>query len=325
MKIKVYTDDGIIWHRDRLVKDITNAVSANIPIEFDTNTEGPDLTTVGLYDIVDTVIKDTDYPLSNITVSTANLYENYPGVNYKKEAPYIYCRFAQGVNLDAVPKDFTSDFKHIGYFVSRCNWHRLKIAGELYQNYSDKTLLTFHYDPISDYHQANLELSQLMHYEGADAVVTAANLLKAAPITLDEPEVYPIVHPRGYNLYSHYRKFFAEIVSETYLQGDTFFPTEKLWRPIMMLTPFIVQGPQRYIERLQKLGFRTFNHWWTEGHDEDPYNCHASAVCDIVDEISRYSVTELDKIYNEMLPNLVHNRNLMFSLTEKQMLELLSA
>lgn len=326
MKIIVYTDDGIIWHRDKLMRDVTAAVITNTPIEFDTNTEGPDLNTVGLYDIVKTAIGNSNYSWNNIAVSTANLYEEeHADVIYHKKAPWIYCNFAQGVNLKPTPKVFDGDFKNVGYFVSRCNWHRLKIASELYRKHKHSALITFHYDSQSDYHQANLDLSHLMHFEGATSVITAAQLLQDAPLTLDEPEVYPIVHPRGYNLHPYYANFFVEIVSETYLQGSTFFPTEKLWRPIMMLTPFIVQGPQHYVQRLHKLGFRTFDQWWSEGHDEDPYNCHASAVCDIVDTISQYTVSELEKIYSEMLPDLEHNRNLMMSLTEDKMLELLCA
>jgi len=323
MIIKVYTDDGIIWQRDQLVDQITRCVVSCQPMTFDTNTEGPDLNTVGLYDILETVIGNGDYSWDNISVNTANLFEENPLVNYNKTAPWIYLNFAQGLDLPAQQKDF-SNIKHIGYFVSRCNWHRLKIASQLYKKHFNKTLLTFHYNADSDYHQANLELTQLMHYNNSDAVIDAAEFLKRAPIIVDEPEVYPIVHPRGYNLHPHYANFFVEIVSETYLQGNTFFPTEKLWRPIMMLTPFIVQGPQWYIQRLHKLGFRTFNQWWSEGHDEDPYNCHADAVCEIVNKITRYSLHDLEKIYNEMLPNLQHNRNLMLSLTKNQMLELLS-
>ena len=58
-----------------------------------------------------------------------------------------------------------------------------------------------------------------------------------------------------------------DIVVETYVSGQSFFPTEKTLRPIIAQTPFIVMGPKGYLANLRRMGFMTFGQWWDESYD----------------------------------------------------------
>lgn len=64
-----------------------------------------------------------------------------------------------------------------------------------------------------------------------------------------------------------YPRFAIEIVSETYCQGQTFFPTEKTVRPLMALKPILVYGPRYFLARLRSMGFKTWHHLWNESYD----------------------------------------------------------
>lgn len=64
-----------------------------------------------------------------------------------------------------------------------------------------------------------------------------------------------------------YPRFAIEIVSETYCQGQTFFPTEKTVRPLMALKPMLVYGPRYFLARLRSMGFKTWHHLWNESYD----------------------------------------------------------
>jgi hypothetical protein len=105
-----------------------------------------------------------------------------------------------------------------------------------------------------------------------------------------------------------------EIVCETYYTGQTFFVTEKTWRPIMMKTPFLIQGPINFIKNLQRLGFKTFDRWWNEGYSEDPAEWQSTEIKKVIDWLATKNIAELETIYQEMQPTLEHNYNRLMEL-----------
>ena len=109
----------------------------------------------------------------------------------------------------------------------------------------------------------------------------------------------------------------VEIVCETCYNGNTFFPTEKTWRPILLETPFIVQGPQWYLHRLRDLGFQTFDRWWDEGYTEDPANWQNTEIKKVIDSIGKLTIEQLQEMYTEMKPVLAHNKKRFMELTSK--------
>jgi hypothetical protein len=70
------------------------------------------------------------------------------------------------------------------------------------------------------------------------------------------------------SLLEHYHKFFVELCLETMTLGGSFFPTEKIARPIIGLKPFVVYAARNYLANLQRLGFETFGDIWDESYDQ---------------------------------------------------------
>ena len=81
-------------------------------------------------------------------------------------------------------------------------------------------------------------------------------------------------------------------------------------------TPFIVQGPQWYLRRLQDMGFQTFDRWWDEGYSEDPADYQLEVIKDVVKDISARSVEDLSTMYKEMQSVLKHNKQCLLELTK---------
>lgn len=321
-RVILYTDDGIVWHKEKFLISLAAAMHKNLDIVIDTNTEGPDISTLEIYPCIHELALELNYDLSKITIYTANQFESPPRISVLKYPPILYLNRAKKRSDTLRKKIFGTDLRHIGYFVSRGNWHRLKISSYLWNNHRERVLQTYHFKFGVDYHHVNIGIEDLVERDGLDCLGSVKNFLSACPLLLDPlQDQYPIVHPRGYDIVNHYSNFFVEIVSETYLQGDTFFPTEKLWRPITQLTPFIVQGPKLYLKRLRDLGFKTFGQWWDEGHDEDPYDCHAAAIEKIIDHICSMEVRDLDRMYQEMLPTLRHNLERFLEITADEIQE----
>jgi hypothetical protein len=170
----------------------------------------------------------------------------------------------------------------------------------------------------SDYHRPFLGVEDMLFNDfDWNDFDHAVDLLKASPIKLDSIDQYPILNPATLNITKVYPNFFVEVASMTYITGTTFHTDEKIWRPMLMKTPFIIQGPQNYIKNLRALGFKTFSDYWDEGYSEDPPEYQAREITKIVDSLSKLSINDIQKMYNNMLPILEHNHQRVLSLTDK--------
>jgi hypothetical protein len=219
-------------------------------------------------------------------------------------------------------KTFDKDFKHFGIFVGRSNWLRLLLAGYLNNHYRDQTQMTFHYDHKSDFHMNHLGLDELVQiYPKMLETIQPLRLIERSPVRIEDVESYPIITPVHFAISKVYHSFFVEIVCETFCQGQTFYPTEKIWRPIIMKTPFIVQGPEKYMQNLHRLGFKTFSQWWDESHSQDCYSYQPLAVIKLIDNLSKLSTSKLKEMYDDMKDTLDHNFNVMMTLTKVDVLK----
>ena len=64
----------------------------------------------------------------------------------------------------------------------------------------------------------------------------------------------------------------CSIVSETNDNNYEVFMTEKIWKPIMAQHVFVVHGNYLYLQKLRKMGFKTFGNYFDESYDleQDP-------------------------------------------------------
>jgi len=87
--------------------------------------------------------------------------------------------------------------------------------------------------------------------------------------------------------------------------------TEKIFKAINLLQPFVVIGEPGQLSSLQTLGYKTFNRWIDESYDciEDP-SVRVFAAVESAREFIQKDPEELSEILNEMLPTLLHNKKL---------------
>lgn len=320
------TTDGHIWQKEKFLIELSVAMCQDQDIVIDLNTEGPDLESLHLYQYINDIADLTAYDLSRIEIVTGNIFETHPRMRFRHDFPWMYANWAkeQIQRIDQCSKQFDHNFKTFGSFVSRSNWHRLKLASYLYSHHALRTLQSFHYDHRCNYHNENIGVEKLICFGHINRMDHIVRLWKASPLTLDNVYSYPIVNPTGYGLTDHYRHLFVDIVTETYSMGNTFFPTEKTWRPMVMMTPFMIQGPRWYVRRLRALGFQTFDQWWDEGYNEDHYEGQSNDIEKNIDILSSWSLDQLQQVYAEMLPVLTHNRDRLLSLSPQDIIMLLT-
>jgi len=315
--------DGKIWNLEYRVIDMIAEIRDTGKLVVSTNGEGPCAQTIGLYSILDRVCEHTGIAKNMVTIVTNNQLEQHPEYVINKSAP-LYIESAQQFARGFATKEkaFRGDFRHFGLFVGRSNWLRLYLASYLNTNHKFQTQLTFHYDPKTDFHRDHLGCDDLnKFYPDHYASLQPEKLLARAPIIDHTVDEYPILTPAHFNIGKFYHKFFVEIVCETYSQGQTFYPTEKIWRPIIMRTPFIVQGPQDYMANLKRMGFKTFSRWWNESHSQDNYIYQPAAICQTIDRLSKLTLAELEGLQIDMQDTLEHNYQVMMELSEEKLLK----
>lgn len=114
---------------------------------------------------------------------------------------------------------------------------------------------------------------------------------------------------------------FLNIVGETIFDPwDDLFVTEKTWKPIIGLRPFIINGQAKKIYKyLRDNGFKTFNHYFNniELENVKEFEVHDSIIS-VIQYLIKMEKKEILSMYNDMIPDLQHNRNRFFEFAKEQ-------
>jgi len=299
VRVVIESGNSNIWNFEFKVVEIIESIVNDKSAIIDLNHEGPCCEDIGLYSILDYICDKFSFPKENITIETANALEYHDEYNIIK---YDFCEDVYHVKNYITSNNFTSDAKkqltpenkHFGNFVGRASWDRIWLSSLLWGKYTDKLIGTFHWNNISDFHLTHTDLNNMIKFGASfDEIKIAADFLSGTPYKLDQIDKFPILADSYSNIIDWYNYFFIDIVSETYFSGNTFLVTEKTWRSIATKTPFIVYGPTEFLLNLKKLGFKTFEKWWSEEYDDYGHEARIEKIIGLTDEIAKYSTAEL--------------------------------
>jgi hypothetical protein len=207
-----------------------------------------------------------------------------------------------------------NNLRTIGCFVGKITWNRLILLTYLNKNFKDQSLLTCHYRN-EDAQRLQSELTELNFY-APNEIVSCSKFLTECPLIIDETfDTYMIGPPEHLTILNQYHRFFAELVIETYIMGNTFFPTEKTLRPIIAKTPFIAMAPKNHLVNLRQLGFKTFGQWWDESYDYCEGLHRINEIKKVISTVMLWPQEKLQNVLNEMEEVLEYNRTLYLETT----------
>jgi hypothetical protein len=112
------------------------------------------------------------------------------------------------------------------------------------------------------------------------------------------------------NLKELYTSSYVHLTTETRFEyGESPFITEKTWRPIINLQPFIMIGNAGTLKFLHNMGFKTFNGYIDESYDLefDPVKRFSMIEKEIV-KLNNMSLEELHNWYYSMTDILLYNQ-----------------
>jgi hypothetical protein len=320
--ILVESSDGCIWNRDTLIIEMLTAINNDQDIIIDLNDEGPCAETLGLYNLLDQLVTHTGYNKDRIEIVTSNAVESSDQyrVTYRQLIRFKPIREQMSAYTPKY-KTITDKTKHFASFVGHGSRYRLAISGYLHAKYKDKVLQSYHTDIKDSYFREFLSIEDLMYDNSYswEEIDQAIELLKNSPLTLDPVYKYPMYFHEGtvWDILNFYSNIFIDIVYQPFVSGNTFFIDEKICRAIMTKTPFIVHGPQNFLNNLKVLGFKTFSDWWDEGYSEDPPDYQVKLIKENIDNIATWDTLTMEQSYNQMKPILDHNYSVLASITNQ--------
>lgn len=115
----------------------------------------------------------------------------------------------------------------------------------------------------------------------------------------------------------YWQHHFLHIVGCTHpFNEDHLFANQIDFKPIIGLRPFIINGQTRKYEWWRNQGFRTFESWFP-GNLIQPQLLTENLI-GVVKYVNSLSFEQLQSLYNNMLPDLLHNRNRWFEWADEQ-------
>jgi hypothetical protein len=113
-------------------------------------------------------------------------------------------------------------------------------------------------------------------------------------------------------------KTFVNIVTETLIEKDVVFITEKTYKPIYACQPFIIVGNAYTIKKMKELGYKTFDKWWDESYDDElELETRMIAITKVLEEIANWDLEKCTLIRKEMKDILIHNYKQMLKNDEQ--------
>jgi hypothetical protein len=311
-KFTIILSDICIWNYHELLTFLITNQKKDVLLHL--NFEGVCLTNIGLYKLLD------QFEFKSVTIVTSNWLE--------KHSKYKIVLSKLDNHLRAYPKILDNTIFHqwnnkkiFGVFFNRPTWYRIGIATYLNSFQKNKSLIHFISDPLNEDKRSLFELQPLFRYDPTMVKYFINNLDDFPKIQInDNFDKIPDANRQRistynmtYNVRDLYINFLIDIVAESIVRGDSFFPTEKITRPILLKKPFIIMGSRNYLNYIKQLGFKTFGSFWDESYDYYDNKDRYLQILNLIEILSKKELKELQSIYQNMQEILDHNYNLLIN------------
>jgi len=190
--------------------------------------------------------------------------------------------------------------------------HRIDLILSLKQNnIFDDGVISFHHSNTFD---------RFCETEGNEIY---KNLIKNDyPYTIDEEDAHKVAGMLPYLTKKNmWLDTYFSIISETSVECDYIFITEKTTKALIYYHPFIIWGNPYTLKYLRTLGFKTFPEFFDEKYDEIiDKDARLNLIIKNVKKLCSLSTDELHFMYQKVKPKLIHNRNLLREMYTSDML-----
>ena len=292
-------NDDKIWNQLELIEYLLK--NQNQKIELDINPEAICLESLGIYKILDL------FNFEQVIIHTWNPLEYHPKYQIKLIGNNYVLKKITQIPTQLQTWDQTKIFFCL---YGRPTASRLGLAGHLFSKYHQQSLI--HFSANTNHHYV-FEFDKLLAYDIASVLDTSALLQHLPILQLSNNQCYDF-NGNTFDIFTTlYQHILVDVVGETFVQGTTFFPSEKTTRPMLLKKPFIVFASRDHLAYLRQMGFRTFHDFWDEDYDGFETKDRLLRMYQVIADIATRPVNELVTMYKQMQSILDHNYNLLMS------------
>ena len=289
-----------IWDMSSLVQYL--AQNQHKSISIDVQPEAICLHNLGFYKILDC------FDFESVTIHTWNPLETHPTHTIKYKGHNFW--FKRQADITPRQCEYTGDKTFL------CLYHRptagrLALAGYLQKNHADSSLIHFSTD-TTDNSLIQFEFDKLLSWH-LPSVENAARLLPSLPMLLGPRDQYTASLGYFYTdpLTELYREILVDVVVESHVAGNTFFPTEKTVRPMLLGKPFVAFASCNYLVYLRQMGFRTFSDFWSEDYDGYEGKERLIRIFSVLDTIAAMTAGQRETMYWDLQYTLQYNQKIL--------------
>lgn len=235
------------------------------------------------------------------------------GYDYFQNNYYNYCS-----KHPLVLQNSTARSKHFLCVNATPVAHRLVLTAELFlRHLHTRGHISFLNRRANDQFQfSGAHFKQLEVEYGTD-YSTATAFLNALPLRLDMDAAAVAQDDRQLPasfIADSYFSIITESLASNTPPDNPLFITEKTYKPLYYMHPFMVAGCAGTLHYLRAQGYHTFPEWFDESYDNEPdKKKRLHMIISETEKICRLPLTQLQKMYQEILPKLQHNRQLFLS------------
>lgn len=203
-------------------------------------------------------------------------------------------------------------------FNRRIRPHRLyTIIISKYLNILDNFLISYDLNKMIVFNEVEQYIRAYLskYYDSEELVKIYNEILNTHPVsTLDFDDLENVW---GFNFETKepYLNSYIHITAETNFYEVGGYFSEKTWKPVAHLQPFIFMGPVNGLKHIKQFGFKTFSPFIDESYDEEENPTIRFKM--IMDEIKRLSDLPIEQIHewyhSIMKDTLLYNQQLFLS------------
>jgi hypothetical protein len=301
--------NGFVWNNNELIQFLI--ANQDKQILIDTREEGVCLESAGVYQLLE------NFRFADVVIKTTNPLEQHSKFKIQIVKPQKFFK----INNESYQQYHTwNKNKIFGCLYNRPLWHRIGLAAEMQTKHNNISLINFRSDPHDPDQQQLFEIQQLFE-QAPQSLEKFCQVRHTWPMQIEATDSYTVGNTTNAHtdqLAGFYPEFLIDLVAETWTQGRCFFPTEKTVRPMLLKKPMIVMGSRDYLDYLHQMGFKTFNNFWDENYDGFADSNRYIKILELIDQIAKLSVAELDRMYHDMQLILDHNYNLLMNQSYKK-------
>jgi hypothetical protein len=287
-----------IWNQLELIDYLVQ--NQDKKILLDINPEAICLQSLGVYELLDV------FNFEHVIIRTWNPLEAHSKYEIKLIGDNFCFKKIPNIPVQLHQWDQTKIFFCL---YGRPAAGRLALAGHLFNRYKQQSLIHFSTN-IDEY---KFEFDKLLAYDVA-SMPAACDLLQHLPLLQASNDQYsPNEYNFGDTLTELYQHILVDVVGETFVQGTTFFPSEKTTRPMLLKKPFMIFASRDHLAYLRQMGFRTFHDFWDEDYDGFETRDRLLRMYQVIQKIAVQPQDQLLDMYHRMQPVLEHNYNLLMS------------